>query len=570
MLASAVFTGAVGLYLWRRRETAGALPLSLAAMVIAAWCLANAAEISATDFETQRAWFILRDALAMPGVVAAVWFALAYAGFSRWLTRPVVALLVASIIAHLPFYVIDDGRLLWSRIWWDGGVRADLAPLGALFSAYGFGLFLVATAIFVLLFVRSPAHRLPVALILAGQLSIRAAYPLESLNILNVPNLPLVVLAFDFAALMYVIALVRFRIFDLVPIARETIIERMPDAMLVIDTRDRIVDLNEAAARLLRADRSSVLRKPAAVVLASLPAVAAWVAAPVTRQGEITLTGEPDGRLLQVSDTEFTDWQGRVIGRLVVLHDITELRLTQERLVKREKALAVARERDHMARELHDSVGQVLGYVSMEADAMRALLADGRHAETRDQLARLADVARNAHADVRGYIHELRDATVAGEPLVASLRREIEAFGRNYGVVTRLEVDPALERFTLVHEAQTQVVRIVQEALSNARRHGFATEVRVALVFEDSRALVVIEDDGIGFDVSAIQPDEDGRFGLRFMRERAAELGGELEVRSVPDEGTRVVVRVPILSPEMASIPPEAIVVGAGSGGRAR
>ena len=91
LLGSAAFVGAVGLYLWRRRETRGALPLSLLALVTSLWCLTHAAEISATAFGTQELWFVARDALAFPAVMFSLWFALAYAGLDRLLTRPVVA-----------------------------------------------------------------------------------------------------------------------------------------------------------------------------------------------------------------------------------------------------------------------------------------------------------------------------------------------------------------------------------------------------------------------------------------------------------------------------------------------
>jgi PAS domain S-box-containing protein len=561
MLGSAVFVGVVGLYIWRRRATPGAFPLALVAWLVSLLCLANAAEIAATDFPTQRLWFVVRNALTLPSVIGMFWFALEYAGFRRWLTRPVIGVLVGSIIVHAPLHLVDGGRLLWSRIWWDGGVRADLAFLGAVTNAYGFGLFLVVTAIFVILFVRSPAHRIPVALILLGQLTVRVAYPLGALNILHIPNLPLIVLAFDFATLMYAIALFRFRMFDLVPVARETILRSIPEAMLVLDTNNRIADLNEPAEHLFATPRPQALGRSVGDVLGSSPELLEHVMGTAPATDAVSLPGHDGTRWCQVSRTELTDWHGSPIGRLIVLHDITELRQTQERLLRRERALAVAQEREHMARELHDSVGQVLGFLSLQADSARKLLSDGKEREARGQLGRIADVAREAHADVRGYISQLQEAPSPQRPLLEVLRQELDGFTRNYGIPAELTVDPELDDVRIEPASQTQLLRVVQETLTNARRHGHARHVRVALDDGGSEMRLVIEDDGRGFDPASAVAGNDGRYGLRFMRERATELGGVLDVVSAPGEGTRVVLRLPPVTTVRA-----ATAAGAGTG----
>lgn len=542
-LASALFTGSVSLYLWRRRETRGALPLAMATFVMAVWCLTEAAEMAATDFATQRLWFMARDVLTLAGIVIALWFALEYAGLGRLLTRPVVAVLVGSVVVLAPLYIADGGRLLWSRIWWDGTVQGQLAPLGAVFAVYGFVLVLIAVGVLLLLFARSPAHRAPVALILLGQVAIRVAYPLGLLNIAHLPNLPLVVLAFDFATLMYVIALFRFRLFDLVPVARQTIIERMSDSMLALDLQDRIADLNRAAEQLLSVDRPEVIGRSLSEVIGPVSDLDRAIADPATGD-EVALPTDDAQRWFQVSGSTLADWQGERIGRLVVLHDITRLKRAEERLSEQERTVAIANERERMARELHDRVGQVLAYLSMQADAVRKLLADGKAEEARGRLGRLGEVAREAHADVRGYIEELQDAAPEPRSFLESLRHELGAFERNFGVRGELRVAPGLDPEALGTEEQSQLLRIVHEALTNARSHGGAAVVRVAIESADGTTRLVVEDDGGGFDVVAAGNDGRG-YGLRFMRERAELLGGDLEIESSPGQGTRLIVRIP-------------------------
>ena len=380
-LASAAFIGALGLYFWRRRaDTKGASTLALLALLLVVWCLAAAAESAATDFPTQRAWFVFRDALTLPGVLLAFWFALQYAGLERWLARPVAAVLAVLVIVHIALQYLDGGRLLWSSIVWEREVQGDRTSLGLAFSALAILMFLLATAVFLLLFVRSPAHRAPVALILVGQVAMRVVYPIGVFNIVYVPNIVLGVIGFDFVALMYVIALFRFRLFDLVPVARQAIVERMPDAMLVLDASGRTVDTNTAARRLLR------------VASSGIQLVAAMAAAP-EHPAEVVLETDQGPRICQMGVTELVDWQGRSIGRLVLLHDITELRSAEERLLGQERGLAARRDRDRLARDLHDSLGQVLGYLGFQAAAIRKLVSDGRLPEADDRLGRVARIA---------------------------------------------------------------------------------------------------------------------------------------------------------------------------------
>ncbi|MDA8201375.1 MAG: hypothetical protein M0Z49_01165, partial [Chloroflexi bacterium] len=112
-------------------------------------------------------------------------------------------------------------------MWWNGAqVQGARTPLGLVFAGVVVLLFVLSTAVLLLLFVRSPAHRTPVALILVGQLAIRVLYPIGVFEIVYLPNIISGVIGFDAAALMYAVALLRFRLFDLVPVARETILAR--------------------------------------------------------------------------------------------------------------------------------------------------------------------------------------------------------------------------------------------------------------------------------------------------------------------------------------------------------
>jgi PAS domain S-box-containing protein len=545
ILASVAFLLVLAVLLWRHREVNGAVPLAILALLVALMCAGIAAETAATGEDSRRLWFLARDALILPSGILILWFSLEYASLERYLTRPVIAALVGSVLLHFVLYLPEGGRLLWSRVWVDGEVRGELAPLGVAFTAYAFAVFVIATVILLVLFVRSPAHRAPVALILTAHVAVRVVYPLAVLKIVELPNAANV-LVLDFAALMYATALLRFRLFDLVPVARQTIIERMPDAMLVLDARGRIADLNNAARHVLGPPDRGFLGTPIRDALRAHPGLVAALDDLSEQPLEVALETNDGHRIAQVTLTELTDWQGASIGRLVLIHDITELRAADDRLLEQERALTAARERERLARDLHDSLGQVLGYLGLQAATIRKLASDGRLDDVDERLGRMATIAGNAQSDVRRTIAELASSSGQDGDFLAALRARLGASRRDYGIETSLAIAPSVEGTHVQPAAAAHLLRIVDEAITNAIRHGEAREARVSLERDDSFLSLSIEDDGAGFETAAALASGDGRYGLRFMRERAAELGGELELASVLGRGTRVMVRVPV------------------------
>jgi signal transduction histidine kinase len=546
-LGSAAFIGAIALYLWRRRaDTRGAFPLALVAVLLVLWCLGAAAEAAAVDVAAQRTWFLFRDALTIPSVILAFWFALTYAGLERWLTRPVVAVMAGVTIVHVELDLVLGGGLTWSSVWWNGAqIQGTRTPLGLAFAGAVVLLFVLSTSVFLLLFVRSPAHRTPVALILVGQVAIRVLYPIGVFNIAYVPNIVSGVVSFDCVAVMYAVALFRFRLFDLVPVARQTILQRMPEAMLVLGAGDRVADLNDTATRLLQLERRAVLGQPAATALAAFPDLARAIARP-ERSGEASFDAGSGSHTAEISSTPLADWQGRPIGRLVLLHDISALRRVEAQLVEHERSLAAAKERERLARDLHDSLGQVLGYLGLQAATIRKLAVDGRLDDVDQRLGRVAAIAGEAQLDVRRTIAELARSSGTDGDFLASLRCRLDGSRRDYAIATSLAIAPSMDGTEVPAEAAGHLLRIVDEAITNAIRHGEAHEARVSLERDDSFLSLSIEDDGLGFDTASVLARQDGRYGLRFMRERATELGGDLEIRSAPGRGTRVTARIPL------------------------
>ena len=208
--------------------------------------------------------------------------------------------------------------------------------------------------------------------------------------------------------------------------------------------------------------------------------------------------------------------------------------------------IAIQNERERMARELHDSLGQVLSYAGLQVETAAQLASEGRGEAAATHLERLGGVIREAHADLREDILNLHSTASLDRPFFSDVSQYLDGYTRSYGIRTLLEVDPGLGEGTFPPEMKLQLLRILQEALSNARKHGRAHQVSVGFAAENDRMSMSVLDDGCGFEPQAGARSDGAHYGLDFMRSRAAELGGSLHVASEPGCGTRMTVQVPV------------------------
>jgi signal transduction histidine kinase len=217
------------------------------------------------------------------------------------------------------------------------------------------------------------------------------------------------------------------------------------------------------------------------------------------------------------------------------------------RLYQQVQDLAVLQERERIAREMHDGMAQLLGYINTQTIAVRKFLSDGRIEQASVELTKMEDTARDLYADVREGILGLRLASMRHEGLVPALREYTERYMEMSGILVEIEVPPDAERSHLPPSVEIQLMRVVQEALTNVRKHSKASTVQVK--FEpngDNELRVTIADDGQGFEMDRPRSKGWPRFGLQTMRERAEAVGGALKIDSAAGKGTRVEILVPL------------------------
>jgi nitrate/nitrite-specific signal transduction histidine kinase len=221
------------------------------------------------------------------------------------------------------------------------------------------------------------------------------------------------------------------------------------------------------------------------------------------------------------------------------------MRLQLQALLAKAHNLAILEERERIAREMHDGLGQVLGYVNTKTLAASRLLEVGKIDEARTQLAQLDAAARDVYADVREAILGLHTTLNPERDFLAALHEYVDGFERQSGIHVSLDVSDWPARSPLPLAAEIQLVRIVQEALANVRKHAHAQHARVRLAVRAQTVELAIADDGHGFDPTRLDHEGGPRFGLQTMRERAEGIGGAFAIGSCQEQGTCVMISIP-------------------------
>lgn len=516
----------------------------VACLFAAVWAAGSVMEYAAVDLVTKINWFTFESFTQIPIVIAVTCFVLEYAWPGRWLTRRNVIIQMIIPVIFLTLVLTNDyHHLAWYGPQWNesGAVQQKFGPVPWLLMVSYFPAYEVINLVVLgRLFLRSPQHRWPVVLMLAGQFVGRVLYTLVKMGVLPY-ILPLGLLGMGFEFLMYGIVLFGFRILDPIPLARQTMVEQLNAGMLVLDPQGNIASLNPAAVKILGVPAKTAKGKSFRKLLPVCQAVP--LDSPF--ETEFSLGTGQAIRYYMLAVSRLNDWRGLEVGCLLMIRDVTEQKQVQTQILEQQRALATLQECERLARELHDGIGQVLGFVKLQAQSVRDRLAQDRTADVDEQLTRLITVAQDAHADVREYIMGVKTAASGQPEFLARLRQYLNRFSEVYELRTELFEPPGWSDELFEPTVEAQLLRIIQEALTNIRKHARATCVQVVIRLDGSRAQVTVQDDGIGFD-PALVPDGVGQnYGLGFLRERAAEVGGSVAIHSAPGRGTRVVVDVP-------------------------
>jgi PAS domain S-box-containing protein len=326
------------------------------------------------------------------------------------------------------------------------------------------------------------------------------------------------------------------------------VFDNVNDAIFIHDLAGNFLDVNSVACQRLGYSRAELLQM--SVLQIDAPEFAARFAEIMQaflQKGSIVVETShvcKDGRRIPTEvGARFIEYRGQQ-AVLSVARDITERKHAEEKIHQLQEQIqnmAIQVERERLGRELHDGLGQVLGFIGLKAEMITEMLRQQKIEQAQHTVAELSQIAQTAYADMREAILGLRSTVTTDVGLEPTLREYLHRYQREWNIPTELVIaENTPTRFS--PSAEIQLLRIIQEALTNVRRHSHAERAWVRFETENDGVVVTIEDHGRGFDTRQPTPDH---IGLQTMRERAEALGGQLEIASTPGTGTQIRVHLP-------------------------
>jgi signal transduction histidine kinase len=207
---------------------------------------------------------------------------------------------------------------------------------------------------------------------------------------------------------------------------------------------------------------------------------------------------------------------------------------------------AALEEQNRIARELHDNLAQAMGYIKIKAIMTHDMLVKKDLEKANSHLDELINTTSVLYTDIREAIFNLRNTDSNHGDFFSALREYLTEYQQYYGLEVRFTMDDS-SSLEFSPEVANQLIRIVQEALSNVRRHACAHKVWIQCWQDQGEINISIEDDGSGFDPNEISTRDTSKqsFGLQIMRERVQYINGKLKIDSEPGKGTKILIQIP-------------------------
>lgn len=334
-----------------------------------------------------------------------------------------------------------------------------------------------------------------------------------------------------------------------------TVIDSSGNAIITLDKEGKILSWNRAAEDIYGWRKDETIGRRFPMVPPSMRDEAVEIMGRIwageTLRNFETKRLRADGTVIPVllTASPVRDASGDIVSVIGISTDLRDRKRLEDDLMTQQRVLATLQERERLARELHDGLGQVLGFVNTQSQAVREFLARGQADAAQACLKEMTDVARDAHADVREYILSLKTHPAGAQPFVPALREYLARFGQSAGIQVELAAEAGLDHRRFDPAVEAQLMRIVQEALTNARKHAQARKITVGFEAANGVLHVSVEDDGRGFETADAPGEAGNHFGLRIMRDRAADVGGRVQVTSAPGRGTQVLIDMPAQLP---------------------
>ncbi len=537
------------IYVSKNSSTNGSLAFRIAVFFSSLWCIGTVMILSTETLSSKIFWAKISFPAYTFGPVAWMIMIFQITDYSKWINKKRLLLLcVIPIITVILAWTNDYHGLIWKNISVD--YTRELHPLT---KKYGLWFWVhavyadIMNLISVVSIIRFWRSKAP---LYKGQLRC-LAYSMAFIIVVNAsyvlgigPKYDVTSIAWGISCLFIAWSFFRNRLFDLIPIARNRIVESMEYGIVVLDLKNRIVDINPFARQICNCD-ANIIGNDAECFFEPWFELKKLVS-----QNEEYIEYENENKYYEASGLSVQNDKGNLLGRFITIQDITQKKLRRQIILKEQKEIAVKEEREKMARDLHDNVGQIIGFINVQSQAIMEYVKKDEQETALRCVERLAEIAQEAHSSVREAILAMRGENVSMEKgmadLLTELNMQLSFFKKSYGIDVKLDYKPA-ENFDFSDSKVVfQVLNIIKEALNNIVKHSRASSANIAFEENDEGLNIVISDNGCGFDVRKISFSSENRYGLKFMKERAEEIGGSLEIYSETGNGTNIKLKIPI------------------------
>lgn len=553
LFASSMISFTLGLYaMIKRRNATGAKSFILSMLVMTIWSFANALEMAGTDLYTKLIWANVQYFAFCYSPVTLLVLCLQFAGYEGWArSRNVLWLaLLPTILLLLVWTDGFHGLMRYDmKIDYSGYFPVIAKKYGPVFfvhAAYSHLLNFIAWVLLIkAIYYKNTVYRKQAIAMMIGMSLIAVPNMIYILGLSPVGRFDVTPVFIGLVGLIMAWGIFRYRIFDLVPLARATVIESMDAGVIVLDLQDRILDVNPAFEKIVGLKTAQISTKSVEEVCANIPELVRACKDEKITHTEFSIGLKEEAKIFEVLLSPINDRNSTLLGRLVVAYEITEKKLAQQEFLKHQWKLAVVEERERMARDMHDNLGQVLGFISLQTQGIKQELLNAGVETAALSVDRLVEVTGSAHKEIREYIRNARSTAGMEKGFITALEKNIMYFEEQTGLQVELDIPIGFVGDELGPNVQINVLNIIKEALNNIMKHAEADHVKIIFTLGQMELKVSIEDDGEGFDMMIYEKDLSKKMGLNIMRERAYLIGAHIHIDSILGKGSKVEVQIP-------------------------
>ncbi|MGM0499889.1 MAG: histidine kinase N-terminal 7TM domain-containing protein [Bacillota bacterium] len=543
LTASFIIMIILAFYSYKNCNVKGAKTFVLNMILGAIWAGANALEMAGSDFETKIIWANLQYLVYAFAPLAWLTMVLQFSSRENLVNKK--NLLLMSIIPVTTFFLAWTDQyhgLIRSNFELKAAanftyIAKDYGPWFWLHFVYSYFLnFSTVYFLFKTVWLNNKAYRKQALYLLTGFLILMISNFLYVSKLTPTPEFDFSPITISISGLIIARGIFHFRLFDIVPVARATVIENINSGMIVIDTQNRIIDINHKAEVMFKLNDEDIYGKDLSNFSTELVDVYEEVKKEKIYQQEFTYLDQNRKYYYELFISSIKDYRKKEAADILIINDVSKVKKARDQIIKQQKKLAVKEERERLSRDLHDNLGQVLSFSNVQIQAARKELKNNKFKKSDRYLKRLNQIINDAHKDVREYAYSIRNDYYSQQNINEVFKKEISYFENNCNLVINKNFKEKFN-YNFGTEEKTHLHFILKESLTNILKHTEADTVWIELV-EENGIKLVIKDNGKGITVD----DYNSGSGLSIMKERANLIGGVFKIESELHKGTCIIV----------------------------